>query len=304
MSLIGVDLGGSKISVCVLGDGGELLYCHREPTPKGDYEATVALIARLVEGAEQLQGCKCSVGIGTPGSVSASTGAMRNCNSTCLNDRFLQRDVESALKRPVVLANDANCFALSEAIDGCAAEYSNVFGLILGTGVGAGYVQSGRLLRGRNEIAGEWGHNRFPGAHTKSESRSCYCGKKDCIETWLSGPGLERTYQHALGATRTDQQRHRSVEQIVERATAGDDLALRVLSDYQLDLANAISTVINILDPDAIVLGGGVGQIQNLVGNLEHTLGDFVFADRVDTVVLSPKFGADSGVRGAARLCS
>ena len=304
MSLIGVDLGGSKISVCVLGDQGELLYRHREPTPKGDYDATVALITRLVEDAEELQGCKCSVGIGTPGSVSPASGAMRNCNSTCLNDRFLKRDLEAALGRAIRLANDANCFALSEAIDGCAAEYSNVFGIILGTGVGAGYVQSGSLLRGRNDIAGEWGHNHLPGAYAKSESRACYCGKKDCIETWLSGPGLERTYHQALSEARAHQQGFLTVEQIVELATAGDGLATTVLSEYQSDLANAVSTVINILDPDAIVLGGGVGQIPGLANSLQHDLGNYVFADRVETAVLSPKFGADSGVRGAAHLYS
>ncbi len=298
MLQLGIDLGGTKISACVLGENEKIRFHHRLATPHDDYQETIARIVQLVSQAEAECGQACSIGIGTPGSASAHSGAMRNCNSTCLNGRYLQHDLEDALGRQIKLANDANCFALSEALDGAAQEYSTVLGVILGTGVGSGIVIGQRLLHGKNAIAGEWGHNYFPAAAAKRESRECYCGKNDCVETWLSGPGLQRSYKQESG------HKDCSVERIVELAAQKDLLACRILDQYTVDLAIALSTVMNILDPDAIVLGGGVGQVPGLCEGVAKALAGNVFSDHFATPVLLPRFGADSGVRGAARLHS
>lgn len=293
---LGVDLGGTKISVCLLDDKGQICFYKQSPTPVGDYEGTIKQIVSLIVQAQAHYGRQCTIGIGTPGSVSPTTGAMRNCNSTCLNGRYLQADLQRVLGQAVTMANDANCFALSEAIDGAAREYNCVLGVIVGTGVGSGIVVNRHLLKGANAIAGEWGHNVFSPTADNQESRKCYCGKFDCVETWLSGPGLQRSYANVSGQAVVN------VEKIVELAQNEDDVASEVLHQYGLDLARALAMVVNVLDPDVIVLGGGVGQIPGLCESVTKAMATEVFSDCCETPVVLPKYGADSGVRGAARL--
>ncbi|MEM8501297.1 MAG: ROK family protein [Pseudomonadota bacterium] len=294
---LGIDLGGTKIAAAVLDAQGEIIWQHRTPTPAGNYSATVKKIVSLVQQAETESGVSCTVGIATPGSASPSTGLMRNCNSTCLNGRDLSGDLRAALNRPIRLANDANCFALSEAVDGAGAASSLVFGVILGTGVGGGLVFNKQLLPGRNSIAGEWGHNPVPFSAAESDSRPCYCGRTDCIETWLSGPALSLSYAQYARSNRQE-----SAEQIVAMANRGEAPAQHVLSTYIENLAHAFATIINTIDPDIIILGGGVGQIAQLADELPRRMAPYVFADSCNTPIVRPRFGAASGVRGAARL--
>ncbi len=294
---LGIDLGGTKIAAAVLDAQGEMVWRHQLPTPAGNYEATVNAIVSLVHRAEIELGIDCTVGVATPGSVSPVTGLMRNCNSTCLNGHDLNLDLRAALGRPVRMANDANCFALSEAVDGAAADSALVFGAILGTGVGGGLVFNKQLLSGRNAIAGEWGHNPVPFSLAGRESRPCYCGRSNCIETWLSGPALAQSYALCSGSTSGE-----SAEQIVLMASNGDVHAQQVLSIFIDDLAQAFATIINILDPDVIILGGGLGQISQLVEELPEKVAAHAFADQFATPIVQPRFGAASGVRGAARL--
>ncbi len=293
----GIDLGGTKIAALLLAANGEQLYTEQLPTPKGDYEATLSAIVALARQADRIAGTTCPVGLAAPGSESPLGDYLRNSNSTCLNGQRLRADLAERLAREVRIENDANCFVLSEATDGAAADFACVFGVILGTGMGAGIVVDRRLIRGANRIAGEWGHNRFPNAHVKASTRQCYCGRDDCNETWLSGPGLERSYLEACGGSGSV-----PVQTIVARAQAGEQLALDVLQQYYQDLAAALAVVVNILDPDAIVLGGGVGQIPQLAEELQRCLPAEVFSDTVTTAIVQPRYGAASGVRGAARL--
>lgn len=294
---LGVDLGGTKIEIIALDTDGSVRLRERMATPQGDYGATLEAVAGLVEAAEARLGCAgLPVGIGTPGTISRATGLLKNSNSVCLNGRPLLQDLESRLGRPLRIANDANCFALSEAADGAAAGARVVFGVIVGTGTGAGIVVDGRLLDGPNGIAGEWGHNPLPRPRgDELPGPHCYCGRRGCIETWLSGPGLAGDFQRhageALGA-----------ESVVARAEHGDPAGREVLEHYYDRMARALAHVINILDPDVIVLGGGMGRIPMLYREIPRRWGAYVFSDRVDTRLVAPKHGDSSGVRGAAWL--
>ncbi len=296
---LGVDLGGTKIEVVALGRDGQVLWRRRAPTPRDDYAGTLAAVARLVEAAEADLGVTtgaAGVGVGTPGSISRATGLLRGSNSACLNGMPIARDLEAVLARPVRITNDANCFALSEAVDGAGAGANVVFGVILGTGVGAGIVVAGHVLDGPNAIAGEWGHNPLPWPRDDERPGArCFCGHDGCIETWLSGPGLVR--DHLLrhpGAT--------TAEWIVAAADAGDNNAAATLSRYEERLARALAHVINLLDPDVIVLGGGLSNIDRLYQNVPAHWGSWVFSDRVDTRLARHAHGDSSGVRGAAWL--
>lgn len=293
---LGIDLGGTKIELIALDPDHRELLRRRVPTPQGDYTGTLAAIAGLVAEAERDLGARGSVGIGTPGTISPATGLMKNCNSTCLNGRPLKQDLERLLGRELRLANDANCFALSEAVDGAAAGAEVVFGVILGTGCGAGVVVRGHVLTGPNAIAGEWGHNPLPWSRDDERpGPPCYCGKAGCIETWLSGPGLARDL---LAQGGPDLPAH----EIARRADAGDAACAAALARYEDRLARGLAHVINVLDPDVIVLGGGMSNIARLYDNVPHLWGRYVFSDRVDTRLAPPLHGDSSGVRGAAWL--
>lgn len=289
---IGVDLGGTKIEVLALDSCGEVLLRRRAATPAGSYSAILETIAGLVEGLETELGEVASVGVGSPGAASLKTGAMKNCNTTCLNGQPLQGDLSARLGREVRLANDANCFALSEAVDGSGAEATTVFGVILGTGVGGGLVVNKQLLVGGNAIAGEWGHNPLPGAF---EDRPCYCRRRDCIETYLCGAGLLTSFRRHGG-------RASSVEQLVALADSGDACAGEVLENYCRALARALALVINIVDPEVIVLGGGLSNIPLLYRRVPELWGQWVFSDECRSRLLPARYGDSSGVRGAAWL--
>lgn len=293
---IGIDLGGTKIELIALDEtGGEVLR-RRVPTPQGNYAATLTTIHRLLEDAEAELGRKASVGFGTPGAMSKASGLLKNSNSTCLNGQPLLQDLEKRLNRPIRIANDADCFALSEATDGAAAGAGVVFGVILGTGVGAGIIVNGKPLSGPNAIAGEWGHNPLPWPFDEERpGPACYCGQRGCIETFLSGPGLARSHQLANAQSL-------SAVDIVALAEKGDAACEQSLQVYEDRLARALAHVINILDPDVIVLGGGLSNCQRLYANVPKRWGRYVFSDRVDTRLVPPKFGDSSGVRGAAWL--
>ncbi|HHM05845.1 MAG TPA: ROK family protein [Gammaproteobacteria bacterium] len=293
---IGIDLGGTKIEGIALGEGGTLLCRRRLATPAGDYPATVRAMAGLVHAIESATGRRGTVGVGAPGALSPVTGKIRNANSTCLIGQALDRDLSAALQRPVRLANDANCFALSEAVDGAAAGAAVVFGVILGTGTGGGLVVDGRVLTGRNAIAGEWGHNPLPWPTADEQpGPPCYCGKRGCIETFLSGPGLERDFAATTAATL-------AAADIARRAGAGDEQCEAVLQRYEQRLARALATVINVLDPDVIVLGGGLSNVERLYQRVPRLWGRWVFSDHVATPLVPPLHGDSSGVRGAAWL--
>jgi fructokinase len=342
---MGIDLGGTKIEAIVLDDAGSVRFRERVPTPQGDYAGTLAAIADLVARAERAVGAACTVGMGTPGAISPATGLMKNSNSTVLNGRPLKQDLEQLLGREIRMANDANCFALSEAVDGAAAGAEVVFGVIIGTGCGAGVVVRGHALTGPNAIAGEWGHNPLPWPHDDERpGPACYCGKHGCIETWLSGTGLanvfaaegclekpsradggrgapqripetyhedrrgvseEATMQsvRAVGFSRCPEVGDRlQAPEIVARAEAGDAVCEAALRRYEDRMARSLAHVINILDPDVIVLGGGMSNVRRLYDNVPKLWGRYVFSDRVATRLVAPLHGDSSGVRGAAWL--
>ena len=298
---IGIDLGGTKIELLMLGAGGEPLWRERVATPQGDYAATLATIVALVERAERETGLAAPrIGVGTPGSAGAG-GLIRNANSTCLNGRPLQRDLEARLARPVRLANDANCLALSEATDGAAAGAAVVFAVILGTGVGGGLVVNGALLAGANGLAGEWGHNPLPWADAGEleVAPRCYCGQRGCIETWLSGPALAQDHaRHGGGPA--------SAEQIAQRAAQGDAACAASLQRHASRLARGLAMVINLVDPDVIVLGGGLSRIDSLYAQVPALWTQHVFSAGAEPALLTrlvPSLHGDaSGVRGAAWL--
>jgi len=293
---IGIDLGGTKIEAVAMDRLGEVVLRRKITTPAGDYAGTVEAVRGLVAAVEGALGHRCTVGIGMPGSLSPTTGLVRNANSTCLNGRPFDADLTAALARPLRFANDADCFALSEAIDGAAAEARVVFGVILGTGVGGGVVVERKLIRGANRIAGEWGHSPLPWpTDAERPGPACYCGKAGCLETFLSGPGLARDHGAASGEAL-------DAPGIAARAQSGDTAAAASLERYAGRLARGLATVINLLDPDAIVLGGGLGQIAWLYRRVPELWGRFVFSDAVSTRLLPPRHGAASGVRGAAWL--
>lgn len=296
--MIGIDLGGTKIEIAALDDDGRELLRHRVPTPRGDYEATLAAVVSLVRDAEEALGRRATVGIGTPGAISAHTGLLKNSNSACLNGKALQQDVAARLGREVRIANDANCFALSEAVDGAGQGAGIVFGVILGTGVGGGIVAHGHLLTGVNAIAGEWGHNPLPFLEaTDKPWPACYCGRHGCIETYLSGPGMARDHWEHSGRTQ-------GPAEIVEAAGAGDPTCAATLARYENRLARALAQVINILDPDVIVLGGGLSNIDRLYENVPGLWTPYVFSDHVATRLARNRHGDSGGVRGAAWLWS
>jgi fructokinase len=293
---IGVDLGGTKIEAAAMAADGALLARRRLPTPGGDYEATLASVERLVTGLEGSLRGESRVGIATPGSLSPVSGRIRNANSVCLNGRALDKDLERTLQRPVRIANDADCFALSEAVDGAGTGARCVFGVILGTGTGGGIVIEGRLLNGPNRIAGEWGHNPLPWPDPDElPGPPCYCGRRGCIETFLSGPGLALDHRRVSG-------REMSPAQIAAGAAAGDPMCSASLRRYEDRLARALAGVINILDPDVVVLGGGLSKLRRLYENVPSLLARYLFSDCLRTRLLAPVHGDSSGVRGAAWL--
>jgi len=287
---IGVDLGGTKIEIAALDRDGAFAVRERQASPVGDYDATVRAIRELVLAAEAKLGLACTVGIGIPGAISPATGLVKNANSTWLNGRPLDRDLATTLGRSVRIANDANCFALSEAIDGAGHGKRVVFGVILGTGVGGGIAVDGRVLTGPNAIAGEWGHNPLPwAAPNELPGPPCYCGKRGCIETWLSGPALK-----AQGGD--------DAPSLARRAENGDAAAEAALATYERRLAKALAHLINILDPDAVVLGGGLSNLERLYANVQPLIRAHAFSDAIATPVLKNRWGDSGGVRGAAWL--
>lgn len=292
---IGIDLGGTKIEAAAFAGQHELAR-RRIATPAGDYMATLTAVAGLVEALEVELGKRGSVGVGTPGAVSVADGLIKNANSTCLIGKPLQRDLQALLQREVRLANDANCFALSEAVDGAGKGASVVFGVILGTGVGGGIVVRGEVLAGANHIAGEWGHNPLPLPDASElPLPACYCGRAGCVETWLSGPGMARDHVAVTGETLT-------AEAIAARADGGDAPAQATLVRYEARLAKALATVINIVDPQVIVLGGGLSNIDRLYANVPRLWVPHVFSDTIATRLVKHVHGDSSGVRGAAWL--
>ncbi len=296
---IGIDLGGTKIEALALAEDGTELARRRIATPAGDYQATVAAVAGLVRDMEHRLGRRGRVGVGIPGTLSPATGLVKNANSTCLIGRPLDVDLSRALDRPLQFANDANCFAVSEARDGAAAGHRVVFGVILGTGVGGGLVIDGRAHAGRHGIAGEWGHNPLPWPTDEERpGPPCYCGKNGCIETFLSGPGLLRDYHGLDGAD----PRTTTAHQVAERAAAGDPVAEAALVRHETRLARALAGVINVLDPDAVVLGGGLSNLRRLYETVPRLWREWIFSDRADTPLLRNRHGDSSGVRGAAWL--
>lgn len=294
MPRIGIDLGGTKIEGVVLDRRGDVILRERIATPAGDYDATLDAVAGLVNSLERQIAATCTVGVGTPGSLSPASGRLRNANSTCLNDRPLDKDFGTRLKRSVRIANDADCLALSEATDGAAAGAKIAFGVIVGTGTGGGIVVNGRLLHGPNAIAGEWGHNPLPWPNDDERpGRACYCGKHGCVETFLSGPGMAADFSNDAALT---------AQEIVTRANQGDAAATACLARYVDRMARALASVINVLDPEVIVLGGGMSNIDRLYEQVPQQWTQYVFSDVVNTRLVPPVHGDSSGVRGAAWL--
>jgi fructokinase len=293
---IGVDLGGTKIEIIALDENGATVLRRRVPTPASDYSATVRAIAELVSSAQSRIGVSHTVGIATPGSLSPQSGLLRNSNSVVLNGKPLNRDIADALGLPVRLGNDANCLAISEAVDGAGAGCRVVFGAILGTGVGGGSVIEKQVLTGLNHIGGEWGHNPLPWATERERpGYRCYCGKHGCIETFLSGAGLTREY-FSLS------QKEFPAEHVAAAEQAGEPYAVQSLATYKDRLARSLAAVVNILDPDVIVLGGGISNIDTLYDELPALIGRHAFSDGIRTRVVRPAHGDSSGVRGAAWL--
>jgi fructokinase len=293
---VGIDLGGTKIEAITLDSAGTEVKRLRVPTPQGDYDKTIDEIGRLVAEVAPDLPAAVPVGIGTPGTISPFDGLMKNSNSVVLNGRPLDRDLERALGRPIVMRNDADCFALSEAIDGAAAGNEVVFGVILGTGVGGGVVVGGVVRTGPNRVAGEWGHNPLPWPSDEERpGPDCYCERTGCIETWLSGPALASDHSRATGADLTS-------PEIVEAARAGDEPARRSLERYMDRLARSLATVINVLDPDVVVLGGGMSNVDELYQGVRGRWDRYVFGGEVATRLAKNRHGDSSGVRGAAML--
>ena len=298
MMRFGIDLGGTKIEILALDESGNERYRHRVATPQDSYAQTLDAIVNLVNGAEVALGATGTLGIATPGAISrasANLGRIKNANSTCLNGEPLIDDLQRALRREVRIANDANCFALSEATDGAAAGAEIVFGVIVGTGVGGGICINGRSVTGANAIAGEWGHNPLPWpGPAELPGHACYCGRHGCIETWLSGTGMARHF-------REDTARALSAPEIVANA-AVDAACEAALAAYEDRLARSLATIINLLDPDVIVLGGGLSKVSRWYSSVPKIWTKYVFSDHVATRLVPPKFGDSSGVRGAAWL--
>jgi fructokinase len=293
---IGIDLGGTKIELIALEDDGTVLTRTRIDTPREGYRAVIEAIVAMVHDAETELQRLGTIGIGTPGVISPATGLIKNANSVYLNGRPFDRDVAAALRREVRVANDANCFALSEATDGAAAGAAVVFGVILGTGVGGGVVVGGQLLSGPNAIAGEWGHNSLPWPNAQElPGPQCYCGKRGCIETYCSGPGLVRDFAGQAQPSLT-------AREVIAAAEQGSPLAEQALQRYEERLAKSLASVINVIDPDMIVLGGGLSNVRRLYHTLPRLISKYAFSDRICTPLVPARYGDASGVRGAAWL--
>ena len=292
---IGIDLGGTKIEAVALDAAGNERFRRRIATPRGDYDGTLQAIARIAAEAEAAAGTG-TIGIGMPGAISPATGLVKNANSTWLNGRPLRDDLVRLLRREVRFANDANCFVQSEATDGAGAGARIVFGVILGTGTGGGIAVEGRAIEGANAIAGEWGHNPLPWPHADEwPGPTCYCGRTGCIETFLCGPALTRVHERASGEALEP-------SRIADRADAGDAIAAATMALYESRLARALASIINVVDPDVIVLGGGVSNVRRLYDRVPRLWGPFVFSDHVATELVPARHGDASGVRGAAWL--
>ena len=292
MLRIGIDLGGTKTEGIVMDGAGTILLRERQITPQADgYQAILNTVRDLVLELEKKSGASCRVGVGTPGALSTRTGRLKNSNTVCLIGQPIQQDLENLLSRPIRLANDANCFALSEALDGAGRDAALVFGVIMGTGVGGGIVLNGKLHEGPQHIAGEWGHNVL-----EPDGPLCYCGKQGCVETFLSGPGLVRDWRKQEGDAALE------AKDIVARAGQGDPKAEAVMQRYLDRFGRALSVVINILDPDVVVLGGGMSNIARLYTDGRDNVARYVFNDELRTKILSHVHGDSSGVRGAAQL--
>ncbi len=293
---IGIDLGGTKIECVVMDPAGSVCWRRRIRTPRGNYDETVAALARLVAAARPAAGDPAPVGIGIPGSVSARTGLVKHGNATWLIGRPLQRDVEAALGVPVRIENDANCLAVSEAADGAGSGDSVILAVVLGTGIGAGLVVNGHPVSGANAIAGEWGHNPLPWPEdSERPGDACYCGRSGCLETWLSGPALARRHCRETGQALEPRE-------IARRADSGDPAASRTLDAWTNRLARSLATVINLLDPDVIVVGGGLSNIGRLYSDVPKQWQRYVFSDEIRTRLVAAAHGDASGVRGAAWL--
>jgi len=293
---LGIDLGGTKIAGVVLDRAGVAVAETRVASPQNDYAATIEAIAGVVAALEQRLGAEASIGIGMPGAISPRTGLVQNANSTWLNAKPLDRDVAARLGRPIRFANDANCFALSEAMDGAAAGAGSVFGVILGTGCGGGLVVGGRLVDGPRGIGGEWGHNPLPWASgDEHPGPHCWCGRRGCLETWISGTGLAADHARATG-------RVLSAAEVAARAAAGDAAAMAALARHADRLARGLAHVINIADPEVVVLGGGLSQLDHLYADVPRLIAPHIFADDPAIDLRRPRWGDASGVRGAARL--
>lgn len=295
--LIGVDFGGTKIEAAGLDAGGNIVARLRQPNP-GAYDAAIGVVGALIAQVEAQVGLRGSVGVGVPGSLSPRTGLMRNANATWLNGRPFQRDLQSALGRPVRLANDANCLALSEAVDGAAADARVVFAVILGTGCGGGLVVDGKLIEGASGLGGEIGHNPLPWPRDDEHpGPACWCGKRGCIETWISGRGFARDFAEASG-------RELGAEAVVAAAREGDAAAAAAFDRYLDRTARALAHIANIVDPDVFVLGGGMSNVRELYDQLPERVRGYAFSEVWDGRIVQAKFGDSSGVRGAARLWS
>jgi fructokinase len=293
---IGVDFGGTKIEVMAMDSDGRVLACHRTPTPRFDYEGSVRAVTEQVERIEREVGRMGTVGMAIPGTISAKTGLVKNANSTWLNGKPFDRDLSEALEREVRIANDANCLAVSEATDGAGAGKHLVFAVILGTGCGGGIALDGSVHNGMNGVAGEWGHNPLPWQTAEEyPGPPCYCGRQGCIETWISGTGLAADYQRATEVKLAG-------PEIFARASAGEPSAAAALARYEHRLARSLAMIVNLLDPDVIVLGGGLSQIERLYKNVPPLIREYVFGKEADTPILPPKHGDSSGIRGAAWL--
>jgi fructokinase len=293
---LGIDLGGTKIAAVVLAADGRAVWESRIPTPRGDYGGTIEAIAHLVEAGERAAGAACTVGVGMPGAISPATGLVKNANSVWLNGRALSDDLMRRLARDVRFANDANCLAMSEATDGAAAGARVVFGVILGTGVGGGLAVDGRVVTGANAIAGEWGHNPLPWPRDDERpGPECYCGRRGCVETFLSGLALARDYRTRAGV-------EADAASIAAAADEGNRDAVATVNAWTERLARGLAAVINVVDPDAIVVGGGLSRISRIYADVPRAWGNWIFSDRVVTRLVPAAFGDASGVRGAASL--
>ena len=292
---LGIDLGGTKIEAVLLDQNGSVIFQQRSATPASDYRAILSAVLHLVLLAEDEAGQKLAVGLCTPGAISPKTGLLRNSNTVCMNGKNVYQDLQQLLQRPLRIQNDANCFALSEAMDGAAADFEIVFGVIIGTGTGGGIVFNKQLISGMHRIAGEWGHNPLPWQKDYDVVRDCYCGKKGCIETYLSGPGF------CENVAALSEQTLSSLE-LANGAENGDPFCLQQMDIYYDQMARALAHLINIIDPDAIVLGGGMSNIAGIYQQVPQRLQEYVFSDYVNTRIIPPRYGDSSGVRGAAWL--